>query len=318
MHTEILTWDDRERASEIIRGGGLVAFPTETVYGLGANALDENAVRRIFEAKWRPTDNPLIVHIADVLDLEKYAINIPAIAYTLADIFWPGALTLVLEKSPIIPSITTAGLETICLRIPDHPIALDLIRSSGCPIAWPSANTSTRPSPTSSQHVLEDLDGRIDAVIEWDITDIGIESTVLDLTVSPPRILRHGWVSREDLLRYTPLDESNTIPEWAKSPGTRYRHYAPDLEIIVIDPSEISEKMRELEIDEWMMILGSTTRIDWTISTYDSLNAFSHDLFARFREAEKSWLQRLYIENLGDIWLARGIMNRVEKAASGK
>jgi L-threonylcarbamoyladenylate synthase len=186
-------------AAEIIRNGGLVAFPTETVYGLGANALDENAVKKIFEAKKRPIDNPIIVHIARKSDVYKLTKNAPKITKKLIDKFWPGPLTLVLKRSEIVPKITCGGLDTIAIRMPRNRIALALIKMSKLPIAAPSANLSGKPSPTSAKHVINDLKGRIDVVIDGGRTEIGVESTVLDLTTKIPTILRPGGVTFEEL-----------------------------------------------------------------------------------------------------------------------
>ncbi len=319
MHTQILQEKDIEKAVNILQNWGLVAFPTETVYWLGANALDEAAVRKIFEAKWRPADNPLIVHIADKSDIELYAKNIPILAKILIEEFWPGALTLVLEKQDIVPSITTAWLGTVCLRMPDHRIARELIRQAGVPIAAPSANTSGRPSPTTSEHVLDDMEGKIDAVIDGFTLDIGIESTVLDLTASPPVILRHGWVTEEMLLRFTDLGNKKSWTE-VKSPGMKYRHYAPDVGIVIVDHAEIQDVLTR--IADWknagFMWVGTTHEIRERVFLFPTIEDFSKHLFTTFRTAEKMRLTTLYIEDIGEIWIAKGIMNRVRKAASGK
>ncbi len=320
MQTRILKKEDILIARDIITSWWLVAFPTETVYGLGANALDEKAVIKIFEAKWRPADNPLIVHIAEKRDIELYAINIPLLAHTLIDAFWPGPLTLVLEKKDIIPDITTAWLSTVCLRMPDHPLALELIRASWVPLAAPSANTSGRPSPTTHEHVLEDMDGKIDSVIAWEISDIGIESTVLDLTVSPPVILRHGWITEEMLREYTEISEK-IDGKVAKSPGMKYRHYAPNIDIKIIEISyspDILERIQEWENIWYLWIWEVSEFCSKNLFLFPTLEILSQNLFSTFRVSEKLWLSTLYIEHLGDKWLAMGIMNRVKKAASGK
>lgn len=236
------------RAASIIRGGGLVAFPTETVYGLGASAVDAKAINKIFAAKGRPADNPLIVHIAHISQLKEVASQIPEKAFLLAEKFWPGALSLVLQRSELIPSEVSAGLQTIAVRMPDHRAALDLIALSGVPVAAPSANRSGRPSPTSYSHVLADLAGRIDAVIKSDDCLIGVESTVLDITGQVPIILRPGGVTREALeqalcckvLVSKPGGKSGT----PVSPGMKYRHYSPEAALILLTGSE--ERRRKL------------------------------------------------------------------------
>ncbi len=226
-------------AATVIRNGGLVAFPTETVYGLGANALDDEAVQKIFIAKNRPIDNPVIVHIANIDDLYMLAEKIPEEALKLASRFWPGPLTLLLKKSELVPDITTANLDTVAIRMPNHPIALALIKESEVPIAAPSANLSGRPSPTTAEHVIRDLNGKIDVIIDGGDVTFGVESTVLDLTSEPPYILRPGPVTIEEIktviknVEVHPVAKAEKPIETviAKSPGVKYRHYAPLAEL---------------------------------------------------------------------------------------
>jgi L-threonylcarbamoyladenylate synthase len=236
--TEIVAVDgghpDRDRlrdAAAILRAGGLVAFPTETVYGLGANALDAVAVTGIFAAKGRPSTDPVIVHLAHVDQLESVARAIPEIARRLAAAFWPGPLTLVLEKTAQVPSVVTAGLATVAVRIPAHPVARALLEEAAVPIAAPSANAFSRPSPTRAEHVRADLDGRIDAIIDGGPTPIGIESTIVDVTVSPPVVRRPGGVTVEQLRQIDPhirlLSEIGAVDEPQLAPGQLQRHYAP-------------------------------------------------------------------------------------------
>ncbi|MEA1984169.1 MAG: L-threonylcarbamoyladenylate synthase [Euryarchaeota archaeon] len=230
-----------KEASQIIREGGTVAFPTETVYGLGADALNPDAVLKIFEAKGRPADNPLIVHIADRKQCIELALDIPEMASRLMDTFWPGPLTLILKCKTIVPYITTGGLDTVGLRMPDDRIALELIRCAGTPIAAPSANRSGYPSPTTAEHVIQDLEGRIDAVIDGGDTNIGVESTVVDVTANIPVILRPGYISAEDIeqcagtvhIGYT--DRQITGNESVRSPGMKYTHYSPKADVIMIE-----------------------------------------------------------------------------------
>jgi len=248
MRTELIKTDTEDtrgagikRAAELLKGGGLVGIPTETVYGLAANALDEAAVAKIFTAKGRPQDNPLIVHIAQVNWLERYAREIPDSAYKLAGAFWPGPLTMILKKSPLIPDMVTAGLDSAAFRFPSHPVAADIIRCAGLPLAAPSANISGSPSPTTAAHVLHDLDGRIDAVVDGGESSVGLESTVVILCGGTPTVLRPGGVTPEQLravLGEVNVDRAVThnLPEGAvaASPGMKYRHYAPKTRVVIL------------------------------------------------------------------------------------
>ncbi len=233
--------DKISAAARILREGGLVAIPTETVYGLGANGLDSRAVQRIFEAKGRPQDNPLILHVTGAQWLPRYCRDIPPIAYVLARKFWPGPLTMILKRSSIVPDATTAGLDTVAVRCPNHPVTLSIIREAGVPIAAPSANTSGRPSCTTAQDVLEDMDGKIEGVVDGGPCTVGVESTILDLTCQPPRMLRPGGLPLEDLERligHVDVDKAVTAPlgenERPKAPGMKYRHYAPKAPVTVV------------------------------------------------------------------------------------
>ena len=233
--------DKISAAAKILREGGLVAIPTETVYGLGANGLDAQAVKRIFEAKGRPQDNPLILHVTGPQWLPRYCRNIPPMAYVLARKFWPGPLTMILQRQSIVPDETTAGLDTVAVRCPNHPVTLAIIREAGVPIAAPSANTSGRPSCTSAQDVLEDMDGKIEGVVDGGPCSVGVESTILDLTCQPPRLLRPGGLPLEDLERllgHSDVDRAVTAPlqegEKPKAPGMKYRHYAPKAPVTVV------------------------------------------------------------------------------------
>lgn len=236
--TLVLKPGEIKKASQIIITGGTVAFPTETVYGLGANALDDEAVAKIFHAKGRPADNPLIVHISSREMLDMVAKDIPAMAFKLMDAFWPGALTIVLKRKAGVPDITTGGLDTVAVRMPDNEIALSLIIEAGVPIAAPSANISGRPSPTKAEHVIKDMDGKIDAVIAGDECRLGVESTVIDLTVNPPAILRPGGLNTEEIIRIT--GEVNVSEESVKSPGMRYTHYSPRTKLILVEGERTS------------------------------------------------------------------------------
>ena len=228
-------------AAKILREGGLLAIPTETVYGLGANALDAEAVRRIFEAKGRPQDNPLIIHVPGQQWLARYCEDVPPLAYVLARKFWPGPLTMILKRKPVIPDQTTAGLDTVGVRCPNHPVTLAIIREAGVPIAAPSANTSGRPSCTTAQDVLEDMDGKIAGVVDGGPCAVGVESTILDLTCDPPRLLRPGGLPLEELERLIgkiEVDKAVTgmlgEGEKPRAPGMKYRHYAPKAPVTVV------------------------------------------------------------------------------------
>jgi len=224
-----LTEDDLERAAQIIKRGGLVAFPTETVYGLGANALDRDAVARIFKAKQRPLASPLIVHVADEAMARTLVADWPERAHELALRFWPGPLTLVLKKAGIVPDLVTAGLDSVGVRVPAHPVALELIRQAGVPIAAPSANRFTEISPTTAAHVRESLGDAVDMILDGGPTQLGIESTVASLRRDPPVVLRPGMISQQELEKATGVrwDREEDLPQIMESPGQHPKHYAP-------------------------------------------------------------------------------------------
>ena len=241
METKYLTQQKVQQAAQILKRGGLLGIPTETVYGLGANGLNEEAVANIFKAKGRPQDNPLILHIPDVGWLDRYCQNIPASAYALANAFWPGPLTMILERKPIVPDVVTAGLDTVGMRCPDHALCRKIIAAADVPVAAPSGNTSGRPSPTTARHMLEDMDGKIDAIMEGGACSVGVESTIIDLTCTPPRLLRPGGVTLEQLgeiLGEVELDPAITrlmgAGEQPRAPGMKYRHYAPKAPVTVV------------------------------------------------------------------------------------
>ena len=248
METKLLTPEQAEAGAEIIRNGGLLAIPTETVYGLGANGLDPEAVRHIFEAKGRPQDNPLILHIPDAGWLERYCVDIPAAAYALAERFWPGPLTMILKRRPLVPDVTTGGLDTVGMRCPNHPVTLDIIRAAGVPVAAPSANTSGRPSCTTAAHVREDMWGKIDGIMDGGPCAVGVESTIIDLTLKPPRLLRPGGLPLEALEEVLgPVTVDRAVKgllsegEQPRAPGMKYRHYAPQAPVTVVTgPPEAS------------------------------------------------------------------------------
>ncbi|MDK2915338.1 MAG: L-threonylcarbamoyladenylate synthase [Thermococcaceae archaeon] len=314
-------------AGRLILEGKLVAFPTETVYGLGADALNENAVRRIFEAKGRPPDNPLIIHIADLKDLKKVAASIPREAEMLAKKFWPGPLTLVLPKSEKVPYVTTGGLDTVAVRMPAHPVALALIRAS-TPVAAPSANISGRPSPTLAEHVVDDFYGKIEAIIDGGPTWVGVESTVLDLTSERPTLLRPGGLPLEEIERV--IGEVEVHPavkgkkvDLAKAPGMKYRHYSPKTPVVVVEgnPEKRLEKIRELVEERRSQGLRvgvmATARVDadefyFLGSTPEEV---ARNLFKALRTLDKSGVDVIIAEGIEEEGLGLAVMNRLRKAA---
>ena len=241
METKYLTQQNIHDAAALLREGGLVGIPTETVYGLGANGLDGEAVSRIFQAKGRPQDNPLILHIPEVSWLERYCRDIPDSAYRLAEKFWPGPMTMILPRKEIVPDTVTAGLETVGMRCPAHPLCREIIRLADVPVAAPSGNTSGRPSPTTAQHMLEDMEGKIEAIVDGGPCSVGVESTIIDLTCTPPRLLRPGGITLEELrsvLGEVEVDAAVTRKmgegEKPRAPGMKYRHYAPAAPVTVV------------------------------------------------------------------------------------
>ena len=243
MKTQFLGTSEPElaAAAELLRSGALVAVPTETVYGLGADGLNAEAVRHIFEAKGRPQDNPLILHIPEASWLERYCADVPELARKLAERFWPGPLTMILRRRPIVPDVTTGGLDTVGVRCPAHPVTREIIRRADVPVAAPSANLSGRPSCTTAADVREDMDGRIDAIVDGGPCRVGVESTILDLTVFPPRLLRPGGLPLEELEAVcgaVEVDKAVTqmlkAGEQPKAPGMKYRHYAPKAPVTVV------------------------------------------------------------------------------------
>lgn len=240
-----------QEAADLLKNHEVVGFPTETVYGLGANALSSQAVQKIFQAKGRPSDNPLIVHIAHKEDLDSLVSHISEKAKELMEVFWPGPLTMILPKKEGIAPEVTAGLDTVGVRMPNHPVALALISEAGVPIAAPSANRSGRPSPTTAKHVYEDLQGRVAGIVDGGATGVGVESTVLDMTVDPPMILRPGGVTKEELetvIGPIELDPGLTLQyEQPKSPGMKYQHYAPQGEMWMVAAASIEEQIRAIQ-----------------------------------------------------------------------
>ncbi len=315
-----------ELAASIIRGGGLVAFPTETVYGLGADAMNENAVRKIFEAKGRPADNPCIVHIDGSEKLAAVVERISSKAVQLAASFWPGPLTLVLRRKPEVPSAVSAGLSTVAVRMPSNKIAIDLIKSSGTPVAAPSANVSGRPSPTTALHVLNDLDGRIDLILDGGTTNIGIESTVVDLTNDPPLILRPGWITRDMLSGVIGSVEYGTSAEELRhSPGTRHRHYSPRAKMTLVEPGsppELIERVCRERLQHGPVGLIGYTRVNIDNPNFKNIvlkedpAEYAHRIYSAFRSMDEQLVREIIVEGISDSGEGAAVMDRLRRAAS--
>ncbi len=325
------------RAGRILRDGGLVAFPTETVYGLGGDALNPESSRKIYAAKGRPSDNPLIVHIADVRDLAAIVSRVPETAQRLAEAFWPGPLTMILPKSDRVPMETTGGLDTVAVRLPSHPVALALIRESGGYVAAPSANTSGKPSPTLAAYVAEDMDGRIDMIIDGGEVGIGLESTIVDLTVEPPQILRPGYITKEMLesvlgtvaVDATILRSGEDCGQAPKAPGMKYRHYAPqgDLAIVRGEPEKVvsyinSRADADKAAGEKVGVIGSEEELAHyradavkSVGSRADEETIARRLYAILREFDDEGVTKIYSEAFDAEGLGQAIMNRLLKAA---
>ena len=324
-----------EEAGAIIRDGGTVAFPTETVYGLGANALDEEAVKKIFIAKGRPQDNPLIVHVCSK-NISELVKEVPEVAQRMIDKFWPGPLTIILEKNDIIPNMTSANLNTVGIRMPSSEIALKLIELSKRPIAAPSANISGRPSPTEVERCIEDLNGKVDYIIGGESSDIGVESTIIDCTVNPPLVLRPGGITLEMLKEidynieiYSALKSNPTENFKPKAPGMKYRHYAPKAHLKIIKGKnektiEIINEILENYIEKGNDVAILTT--DENLNKFNSgkvislgsennLNEIAKNLFETLRKCDDLGVQHILCQGFEEKGVGLAIMNRLNKAA---
>ncbi|HEU4388721.1 MAG TPA: L-threonylcarbamoyladenylate synthase [Blastocatellia bacterium] len=313
-----------EQAADVIRSGGLVAFPTETVYGLGANAMDQSAIQRLFEVKGRPHDNPLIVHIANLDMLAPIARGLDARVQALTARFWPGPLTLVLERNTAVPSIVSAGLSTIAVRMPNHQVALALISAAETPVAAPSANRSGRPSPTTSQHVESDLGDQVDLILDSGPTRIGIESTVLDMTSARPAILRPGWITRDAVAEIIgPVLEPS--PEMlARSPGTRHRHYTPRAPVLLVE-KRWRGSLRNLcleNLKKGRVAYVGHTRLGITdpqlsaITLDDSADSYGRRIYAALREMDEKAPAVMIVEGIEESGEGEAVMERLRRAAS--
>lgn len=322
-------------ASRLLKEGKLVAFPTETVYGLGANALDPEAAEKTYQAKGRPSDNPLIVHISDFKDIALLVEEIPTALAELARVFWPGPLTVICRKSDVIPSGVTGGLDTVAIRMPNHPIALALIRLSGGYISAPSANSSGRPSPTKASHVMTDLNGKIEMVIDGGEVEIGLESTILDMTVVPPRILRPGAITREmleNVLGEVEVDKALVGDSKAppKAPGMKYRHYSPKAPLFLISgdkeqiPLAINRLIQEgLQLGKKVGVLATEETKNFyqscvirSLGSEKSVETIAHNLYNSLREFDEKDVDIIFGETFYVEGLFSAIMNRLQKAAS--
>jgi len=324
-------------AAEIIQKGGLVAFPTETVYGVGADALNPIAVLALFKAKKRPLDNPPIVHVAYPAEVCRLVEEVPSKARILMEKFWPGPLTLIFKRSNIVPKVTVAGLETVAIRMPKHKVALELIKLSKCPIAAPSANLAGKPSPTTAQHVYEDLNGRIDAIIDGGATNIGVESTVVDLSVDPPMLLRPGGTPFEALTKvlgdmklhvFVQAEQELTLQE-IRSPGMKHKHYAPKAEVILIEGNVPAVINKVKELSESFRNKGQKVGILATDETHTSYEAdvvkslgsrsnlvsVAQNLFRLLREVDAENVDVIIAEGVSSDGLGLAVMNRLRKAS---
>ena len=334
MNTLFLSAEDPKTpaiAANVIMQGGLVAIPTETVYGLGANGLDESAVAKIFEAKGRPQDNPLILHICGPEQIELFCHHIPQAAYDLAERFWPGPLTIVLPARSVVPKRTTGGLSTVAVRCPDSDVTREIIRISGVPLAAPSANISGKPSTTTAEHVRHDHDGRIDAIVDGGSCRVGVESTIVDLTEERPRLLRPGGVTPEELIEVLGdlvVDKAVTAQidkdEVVKAPGMKYKHYAPQSEVVIVSGSreKAAEYIRahfvpgdrvlcfeeELPLYEGFAPLSYGREAD--------VNTLSAGLFGALRELDDPKIHQVYARCPVGGGVAYAVQNRLKKAAA--
>ncbi|MBQ3461756.1 MAG: threonylcarbamoyl-AMP synthase [Clostridia bacterium] len=333
METKLLTTSEKDinTAGGIIADGGLVAFPTETVYGLGASAFDTGAAKKIYAAKGRPSDNPLIVHIADKLQLSDIAAEIPNEAKIVIDKFMPGPITVILKKKPSVPDTVTAGLQTVAIRFPSNETAQRLIKAAGVPIAAPSANLSGKPSPTSAAHVIADMAGRIDAIIDGGACDVGVESTIVDFTGDKPEILRPGGVTYDDL-KAVGLDiiinknilKSIGANEVPKSPGMKYKHYAPNAEVTVVEGEKdaVQKKIKELlkgvdgKTAGVLAMYGAEYDDAVILTAGESNREYAKNLFSALREFDNLGVEIVFAEFCEKDGYGLAVKNRLYKAAA--
>ncbi len=332
MQTVILKDDSKGIASaaEMLSAGGVVAIPTETVYGLAASAYDDSAIAKVFKAKGRPQDNPLIVHICDMDMLGEVAVDLPDEAFALAEAFWPGPLTMVVKKSDKIAQSVSRGLDTVAVRMPDHPVAGQIIRRSGLPLAAPSANISGSPSPTSAAHVIADLDGRIDGVVVSGDSRVGVESTVITLATKPPRLLRPGLITAEELKAYLPdlvIDSAVLAqPEEGQkvaSPGMKYKHYSPKTEVILVeaDAAAFADFVNGQSDCAAICFDEDAEKITLPTLCYGSgedEESQAHSLFSCLRQADGLGVKRVYVHAPKKSGVGLAVYNRLIRAAAFK
>ncbi len=308
----ILT-ESTSEAAEFIKRGGIVAFPTETVYGLGANVFDANAIEKIFAAKNRPNDNPLIAHVGNLEQIKSLASEITLTAQKFIEAFFPAALTLVLPKAEKVPLIATANLETIGVRMPGNDLALEFLQKCGTPLVAPSANLSGKPSPTTWQAVFEDLDGRIDCILQGEATEIGLESTVLDCTSDVPLVLRIGAISLEDLQKV--IAETRVykikIGDAAKSPGLRHRHYSPRAKVVLVNGKW------KMENGKWKAFIGLNEHDKEFEKTKicASVEDYAREVFNFFRECDRENIETIYCETVEEKGIGAALMDRLKRAS---
>lgn len=340
MNTEKIFMDaknpdigDAEKAGKILRNGGIVAFPTETVYGLGASAFDEDAVKKVFEAKGRPNDNPLIVHIADFDDIKPLVSDLPQAAEKVMKNFMPGPISMVLKKSSLIPNAVSAGLDTVAVRMPENAAARAIIRAAGVPVAAPSANTSGKPSPTEAKHVIADLDGKIDMIVDAGACSVGVESTVLDLTSDIPTVLRPGKITApmlERVLGKVNAPDSITTPdsETPKCPGMKYKHYAPKARVVIIEYTKLETMTEELKKLIWaeqrsgaMAAVMSDGACDYSFADAvllcgSSPDEYAKNLFKTLRDFDEIGADVVFAPLCWTSPVMSAVRNRIYKAAA--
>jgi L-threonylcarbamoyladenylate synthase len=308
-------------AARVLRAGGVVGMPTETVYGLAADALDPDAVARIFAVKGRPADNPLIVHLASTDQLDRIVAEVTPLAARLAHRFWPGPLTLVLEASRAVPSITTGGLATVAVRVPDHPVAAALLETFGGPLAAPSANRSGRPSPTTAAHVVADLGDDLRVVLDGGPCPVGVESTVVDVRGTVAVVLREGSITHEDLEQVGAAGDASprASDPFGASPGTRYRHYTPRCEVELVAGGAGPARAAALAADGRRVGLVATAAAPdgvIEVARYLDASALAQQLYAALREAELADVEVLVVESVPEVGVGRAVMDRLRRAAA--
>lgn len=301
-----------ESAAQFIRSGGIVAFPTETVYGLGADVFDEKAIAKIFEAKQRPADNPLIIHLGTLEQFSDLVLEIPDSAQRFIDAFFPGSLTLVLKKSALVPLIVSAGLDTVGVRMPENAVANEFLQHCGIPVAAPSANISGRPSPTTWEAVFDDLNDRIDCILQGEAAAFGLESTVVDCTSANPLILRSGAVSLELLREIVPSTkmQSDHGNEIIRSPGLKHKHYAPNAKVVIVDAEFI---LPQTSLNAFIGIHMPSGNPHF-VKMCGSVDDYAHWLFAFFRACDKRQVDTIYCQTVPEVGIGAALMDRLRRA----